>query len=144
MHPNLFFTLVLLPSSVAVAAEPAAAGPASDLASSLGQMVFGLVVVIALLVACLWVIKRLSSPRGSAGMLKVLGATAVGPRERVVLVEAGPKVLVLGVAPGSVRTLHVMERSELPVARDDAGLEAPAGDFAAWLRKSLDRRHDAS
>ena len=144
MHPKLIFTPALLVTSAALAAEPEPAGPVSDLAGSLGQMVFGLTVVIALLVACLWVIKRLSSPRGAAGMLKVLGATAVGPRERVVLVEAGPKVLVLGVAPGSVRTLHVMDRSELPAARDDAATSAPTGDFAAWLKKSLDRRHDAS
>lgn len=144
MHSKLIFAPALLVTSAVQAAEPASVAPASDLAGSLGQMVFGLTVVIAVLVACLWVIKRLSSPRGAAGMLKVLGATAVGPRERVVLVEAGAKVLVLGVAPGSVRTLHVMDRSELPTVRDEAMTGAPAGDFSAWLRKSLDRRHDAS
>lgn len=145
MHPAKALIFTLFPGTLAVAAETAPAAPATDLAGSLGQMVFGLGVVIALLVGCLWVIKRLSSPHGSAGLLKVLGATAVGPRERVVLVEAGDKVLVLGVAPGSVRTLHVMDSSELPIS---GAVNAPgasgAADFSAWLKKSLDRRHDAS
>jgi flagellar protein FliO/FliZ len=136
------FLMLLLPA-LARAADPVPS-PATDLAGSLGQMLFGLVVVIALLVACLWAIKRLSQPRNAAGVLKVLGATAVGPRERVVLVETGPKVLVLGVAPGSVRTLHIMEASDFPTdaATNDTGTVA-GGDFAGWFRKALERRHGA-
>jgi len=135
--------LTLVLSVPARAADPAPS-PAADLAGSLGQMLFGLVVVIALLIACLWAIKRLSQPRNAAGVLKVLGATAVGPRERVVLVETGPKVLVLGVAPGSVRTLHVMDAADFPSepAANAAGAAAN-GDFSAWFRKALERRHGA-
>ncbi|WP_332871097.1 flagellar biosynthetic protein FliO [Parazoarcus communis] len=145
MKPAFILTpfLMLLLPALARAADPVPS-PATDLAGSLGQMLFGLVVVIALLVACLWAIKRLSQPRNAAGVLKVLGATAVGPRERVVLVETGPKVLVLGVAPGSVRTLHILEASDFPTdaATNDTGTVA-GGDFAGWFRKALERRHGA-
>jgi hypothetical protein len=37
-------------------------------------MLFGLAVVIALLFACLWLIRRLSAPRGGGAAIKVLGA----------------------------------------------------------------------
>ncbi|QDF99790.1 flagellar biosynthetic protein FliO [Azoarcus sp. DD4] len=108
-------------------------------------MLFGLAVVIALLLGCLWLLKRLAAPRGAASALKVLGAAPVGPRERVVLVEVGSEVLVLGVAPGNVRTLHIIPAASLPA--DAAAGGAPsilAGkDFSAWLKHSLERRKDA-
>ncbi len=126
----------LLPMGTATAAETP---PTSELAASIGQMLFGLAIVIAVLLACLWVIKRLSAPRGSATALKVLGAVPVGSRERVVLVALGSKVLALGVTPGSVRTLHVMEASEWP---DNTAVPAiPSGkQFTDWLKQSLERK----
>ncbi|NMG33181.1 flagellar biosynthetic protein FliO [Azoarcus sp. TTM-91] len=131
----------------AVAADPALPAPAplptADLASNVGQMIFGLVIVIALLVVCLWLIKRLGAPRGSAAALKVLGAAPVGPRERVVLVELGEKVLVLGVAPGNVRTLHVMDKDELPPAAAGGPAAFAGKDFAGWLKQSLERGRNA-
>lgn len=127
-----------------LAAAPAWAAEAdSNLAGSLGQMVFGLAVVIGLLLASLWFIKRLSAPRGAAAGLKVLGAVPVGQRERVVLVEVGDKVLLLGVTQNNVRTLHTLAAEELRI--EPAG-PAPAGgmprDFSGWLRQSLERRGD--
>lgn len=144
MKPTPILFLALIAPALAAAADPVAL-PATDLAGNLGKMLFGLVVVIALLVACLWLIKRLSAPHSGAGAVKVLGATAVGPRERVVLIEVGPTVLVLGVAPGTVRTLHVMDASDFPAAATPAGGATPGtNDFSGWLRKSLERRHDGS
>ncbi|WP_162851765.1 flagellar biosynthetic protein FliO [Azoarcus indigens] len=131
----------------AIAADPAPPAPAplptTDLTSNVGQMIFGLVIVIALLVVCLWLIKRLGAPRGSAAALKVLGAAPVGPRERVVLVELGEKVLVLGVAPGNVRTLHVMGKDELPPAAAGGPAAFAGKDFAGWLKQSLERSRNA-
>lgn len=138
--------LILLTALALCALAPAvrAAEPAPDLAGNVGQMLFGLAVVIALLLGCLWALKRLAAPRGAASALKVLGAAPVGPRERVVLVEVGSEVLVLGVAPGNVRTLHIIPAASLPA---DAGGGAPsilAGkDFSGWLKQSLERRKDA-
>ncbi len=106
-------------------------------------MLFGLGIVIALLLACLWAIKRLSAPRGNMAALKVLGAVPVGPRERVVLVALGGKVLALGVTQNSVNTLHVMSADELPDVLP-ATPAAPAGrQFADWFRQSLERSRNA-
>ena len=132
-----------MPAPQATEALAAPAGAATpELGASVLQMMFGLAVVIALLFACLWLIRRLSAPRGGGAAIKVLGAAAVGPRERVVLVELGEQVLVLGVAPGSVTRLHDMKRSELPLPADTAGIAAPAGKaFAAWLKQATERRN---
>lgn len=126
----------------------AAAGPAAaetlppDIGSSLAQLVGGLAVVVALLLGSLWLIKRVSGPRGAAGALKVLGAAPVGPRERVVLVELADQVLVLGVTPSSVNTLHTLPLEEF--RKHSPRLPAaPGGDFQGWLAKALERRKGA-
>ena len=122
--------IALLTSLRADAAELPPALP--DVGAGLGQVVFGLIVVIALLWASLALLKRLQTPRGSpAAGLKVVAATAVGPRERVVVVEVGETWLVLGVAPGQVRALHTLPRQTLPEApalpgRDDAVVRVDA------------------
>lgn len=128
---------------LAFASAPAplrAAEATLSVAGSAAQMVLGLAVVIGLLLASLWLIKRLSAPRGAAAGLRVLGAAAVGPRERVVLVEIGGKVLVLGVTSANVSALHTLSAEEL----GDLGAGDPprpaAGDFAGWLKRAMERR----
>ena len=112
-----------------------------ELGASLLQMSFGLAVVVGLLFACLWLLRRLSAPRGGGAAIKVLGAAAVGPRERVVLVEIGDDVLVLGVAPGSVARLHELKRADLPLPADLPAQPLPGGKtVATWLRQAAQRR----
>lgn len=120
-------------------AMPATAETAPpELGSSLVQLVGGLAVVVALLLGTLWLIKRLSSPRGAAAGLKVLGAAPVGPRERVVLVELADQVLVLGVTPTSVNTLHTLPLETFRAHSPATSQTAP--DFQGWLAKALERR----
>jgi flagellar protein FliO/FliZ len=128
--------IALLSSLPARAAEPPPALP--EVGAGLGQMVFGLVVVIALLWASLYLLKRLQTSRGgTATGLRVVAATAVGPRERVVVVEVGETWLVVGVAPGQVRALSTLPRQPLP-----EGIPAPEPDanFAGWLKKAYQAR----
>lgn len=122
--------------TTAAATAPASAVPA--LGASVLQMLIGLAVVIAVLFASLWLLRRISVPRGGVNPT-VLGATAVGPRERVVLVEVGDRVLVLGVAPGRVSRLHDLPRSELPSANAPAA--ATGKGFAGWLQQAVERRN---
>ena len=136
--PLLTPFLLTVASPAAIATTPAVA---TDVATGLGQMLFGLAAVVALLLACLWAIKRLTAPRGSAGAMRVLGAVPVGPRERVVLLDLGSKVLVLGVAPGSVSTLHVLDADDLPLPAAEGQVQAAMKDFPAWLRQAMERKH---
>ena len=94
------------------------------------QMLAGFAFVLLLLIGALWLLRRLGPGQHSAHRLaKVVGAVSVGTRERVVLVEVGETLLVLGVAAGNVRTLHSLPKpdqpssgtSEVPTARDGFG-----------------------
>jgi flagellar protein FliO/FliZ len=77
----------------------------------------GLALVLALIFAVGWVMRRLAPARGaSGGPLRVVGSQALGARERVVLLEVGEQWLVVGVAPGNVRGLATLPRGELPPA----------------------------
>ena len=91
------------------------------------------------LVGSLWVLKKLLAPRGeSAGLLRVVAGTAVGTRERVVIVEVGATWLVLGVAPGRVSALAEVPRQS---AAAQTARPSPSGEgFPDWLRKLTPRR----
>jgi flagellar protein FliO/FliZ len=81
------------------------------------QTLFGLAIVLALIWLAAWAMKRIApAGMGSNALLKIVAATAVGQRERVVLVEIQDTWLVLGVAPGRVNTLHVLPKVNLPAA----------------------------
>jgi len=123
---------------IVLACPVAHAAEATDVAASLGQMLLGLGVVVGLLLVTLWLLKRVAAPRGAASAVKVLGAAPVGPRERVVLVEVAGKVLVLGVAPGRVNTLHTLDAAQLP-AQPAPGAQA-THEFQARLRQLLEGR----
>jgi flagellar protein FliO/FliZ len=69
----------------------------------------GLALVLALIFAVGWIMRRLAPARGgAAGPLRIVGTQALGARERVVLLEVGDQWLVVGVAPGNVRGLATL------------------------------------
>jgi flagellar protein FliO/FliZ len=134
----LFRALLATPALLPAVACAQNTPPSADLGGSLVQLVLGLAAVIALLFASLWLLKRLSAPRGeAAGLLRVVAGTAVGPRERVVIVEVGGTWMVLGVAPGQVSALAEIPRLNLPQATQSS----TGGDLPGWMRRLFDRPH---
>lgn len=122
----------------AAAQAPGAAASAVS-AGSVLQMLLGLGLVLAMVAAGAWFLKRFQSNRGpAAGAIKVIAGAAVGPRERVVLVEVGGAWLVLGVAPGRVSALHTLPRGELPAGAARAASGEPG--FAPWLKRMMEKR----
>ena len=120
------------------AADAAAqAAPPTSAGSGLMQMLLGLLIILALLVGSLWLLKKLTAPRGvAAGLMRVVAATAVGGRERVVIVEVGSTWLVLGVAPGRVSALAEIPRQAVPEPPPASG-KVSAPD---WLHQMMRRR----
>lgn len=126
----------------ASAAVPAIAGSAVP---SLGfgavvQTVLGLALVIAVVFGCAWLARRLGLQGGTKNALvKTVGGTSLGGKERVAVVEIGDTWLVLGAAPGSVRLLHTMPAGEAPAAAAAANPAAPAlqGSFGQRFRDAL-------
>jgi flagellar protein FliO/FliZ len=122
------------PAAPAMSAASAAPGSAA----SLLQVIFGLIVVLGLLAAALWALKRFGGARIGAGApLKIVGGISVGSREKVLVLEVGDQWLVVGVAPGRVSMLTTLPRGEQRAI--DA--QRPAPDFGAWLKQTLEKRN---
>jgi flagellar protein FliO/FliZ len=110
--------------NVASAADgPAEKAPFSALSASqdpmamtsLWQLTLGMLLVLGLILAIAWLLKRSGRFQvGAGGGLRILGGLSMGARERVVLIQAGETQLLLGVAPGRVQTLHVLEHPLQP------------------------------
>ena len=84
-----------------------------DVTAGLLQTTLGLMLVLALIIGIAWL--------------------SLGTRERVVLLQVGDQQLVLGVAPGQIRTLHVLET---PLPTQDEKPTA-VGSFAARLQAAM-------
>ena len=79
--------------------------------TSLWQLTLGLLLVLGLIVAIAWVLKRSGRFQMAAGGgLRILGGLSMGTRERVVLLQVGDTQLLVGVAPGRVQTLHILDK----------------------------------
>src|SRR5690349_9357247 len=117
-----------------MAAEaPLFAAPAVSTAHSSGGSLFevtlALLAIVALIAGLAWLMKRMRG-FGNAGhdRIQVLGERALGPKERCVLVRVGGTDILVGVATGSVNTLHVFP--EGAIASTAADTAAPAGASA--------------
>lgn len=103
------------------------------------RVVLGLALVIFFIFALAWFLRRYSGAQQTlSGEMRVLGSLSVGQRERVVLVQIGEQQLLLGVAPGRVQTLHVLER---PLSGAGGAEAAPrdvqSDSFAERLRRLM-------
>jgi len=119
----------LLVSDLAIAAATPAASPAAvpatapgSLGGQLAQMVFGLLLVVGLIFFLAWALRRMqgATPKGGQ-VIEIVGSRAIGPRDRLLLVQVGKEQILIGHTPGSIEALHVMaEPVEVPVSARQA------------------------
>lgn len=138
MKAHVFAVVSSLMSPVLLADTASAvpkALPSVDMAKSLT----GLLAVLAVIFTLAWLLRRFGSfSRLAPGSFRVLAAVSLGSRERVVLLQAGGKQLVLGVAPGRVETLCILENSE--IISVESGMPSAEASFAERLRELTGRR----
>ncbi|HEX7972581.1 MAG TPA: flagellar biosynthetic protein FliO [Thiobacillus sp.] len=91
-------------------ASPALAAP--DTAGSVMTVLLSLTLILGGFVAVAWFARRYLPGMGAQGAVKVVGSTAVGARERVVVVEVDHTWLLLGVGGGNVRLLHTLPKPD--------------------------------
>lgn len=89
---------------------PLPAWAATGATSGLVTVLLSLVLILGGFVALAWLARRYLPGMAAQGVAKVVGTTAVGARERVVVVEVTDTWLVLGVGGGNVRLLHTLPR----------------------------------
>lgn len=100
-----------VPAWIALVA-PSSALAAPDTAGSVATVLLSLVLILGGFVAVAWFARRHLPGLGAQGVVKVVGSTAVGARERVVVVEVDRTWLLLGVGGGNVRLLHTLPKPE--------------------------------
>ncbi|KFE57792.1 flagellar biosynthetic protein FliO [Pseudomonas syringae] len=116
----MFKSLVVLLAMplYALAAEPAAqaVAPAANVSLSSGmggqlmQLLFGLLLVVGLIFALAWLMRRVQrGVPGNGQVIELVGSRAIGPRDRLVLVQVGDEQILLGVTPGRITPLHVLK-----------------------------------
>jgi flagellar protein FliO/FliZ len=90
-------------SCAACAAGTAYAAPGVDIAS-LSTMIMSLALVVGFIFAAAFVVKRMPFGLGARanGPLKVLAALPLGPKERLLLVQARGEELLIAVSPAGV------------------------------------------
>lgn len=105
------------------------------------QMIAGLLVVLAIILGITWLLKRFSLiPATSSSNLKIVSATGIGQRERVVVVEIQDTWLVLGVAPGHITKLHSMNKPT-DTAEKEMGNSDTASAFSVHLNESINKNN---
>ena len=102
------------------------------------QMFLGLALILGLIFGMAWLMRRMGNMRGiGSNGLKLLGGISLGQRERAVLVQVGDKQLLIGIAPGQIRTLHELET---PLNTDKVSETRVNSGFAEKLHAALKQR----
>lgn len=134
------FVLIFLLPLQALAADAPAPGVSTG---SYLQAALALALIVGLLMGAAWLARKLSGGKvfGQGGM-KIIGGVALGPRERLVLVEVGDTWLVIGIVPGQIRTLHQLPKGKEPDLSDGTAGSTDA-PFKQWLKAVSERNRNA-
>lgn len=107
--------------------SPVISGP--DILSLIASMV----VVVAAVVALGWIYSRMRFSGGGAGnLINVVASRALGPKERLLLVQVDDQQLLVGITAAQIQTLHTFEK---PVAAAEAIKDTPG--FADRLKTAI-------
>ena len=121
-------------ATAATAATAAAPAVSSGVAGQLTQLVFGLLLVLGLIFLLAWLLRRVqqAGPAGKGQVIEIVGSRALGPRDRLMLVQVGNEQILLGLSPGNITALHVLkEPVQVP------STEKPTPEFAQRLLEML-------
>lgn len=147
MH-KLIIAIALTVSSLGVNAEPASReltkpGIRSVSSGDLMQWGVGLLFVLVLFFICVWAVRKMSGmTTGPGNQMRVVGGLTLGMREKIVLLEVGQKQLVLGITPGRIKTLLVLEGDDC-LGRNQAATDTGDSGFSQKLMQVMKGRTDA-
>jgi len=92
----------------------------------------GLMIVLAIMLGLAWLVKRyVQVPGIGKGQVQIHGGVSLGAREKAVLLSVEGRRLLVGVAPGRVQTLLVLDDTANPRPAFAEQLEVASGAAAA-------------
>jgi len=102
---------------------------------------FGLIIVLALFFVCIWFMKKMGAlPVSTKQNMKVLSGLSLGMREKLVLVQVGEKQLVLGVTPGRVEKLLMLEGEDRLFQKNNS--DNTEADFSQKFKQIMSGNND--
>ncbi len=101
------------------------------------KIAFALCFVIVLVLVFGFFLKKIQqfSIHGKTN-LKVVSGLNIGVREKVILIQVGEKQLLVGIAPGTIRTLMILDE---PLAEPDIPASLKKSTFTDILHKACSR-----
>jgi len=134
---NVIFVALLLPIMGMAETMPSSAVEGfrtSDAGIGLVKMTVGLLFVLALIFASAWFFRRFGnfamSPNST---VKIVAGISIGHRERVIVIQAGEEQVLVGVTPGRIEALHVLNKPIL-TENDDTPV---SNNFAEKLQAAM-------
>ncbi|MGX9459964.1 flagellar biosynthetic protein FliO [Shewanella sp. A14] len=100
--------------------------------ATLANMVGGLIVVLALIFLLAYIVKRLKLVPSHGGVIKTVAVTAIGQREKVVLVEVDGQQYLLGVTS---QQINLIDKLANPV-------DVPTSSFASRLKYAKEQHNE--
>ncbi len=126
----LYSSSLFAEETVSVAAKSVVQSPAEQIL----KMVVGLIIVLIMIFVIAWLARNhLGFTPATNSALKPIAGVAVGQKERVVLLQVSDRQILVGVSPGSVNMLYVLDK-ESEVKTDP---QESKNLFAEKLKASL-------
>jgi flagellar protein FliO/FliZ len=134
-------SLAIIPDSISPK-QPVRTISSTDVAS----WGFGLIIVLCVFFLCVWGVRKLSGLNVAGGeKIRMIGGLSLGMRERVILLQVGKKQLMLGVTPGRIEKLLVLEGEDCLHKEESLSAANTTGPgFAQKLAEALKPRPEQS
>ncbi|MFL6549517.1 MAG: flagellar biosynthetic protein FliO [Povalibacter sp.] len=140
-----FETIAFVVFNTASAAEQPFAAPQVSqhvpvsTAGSLAQVTLSLLLVLAVVFAAAWIVRRIRGfGKFGPNIIQVIADAPLGTKERAVLIQVGGQQLLVGVTAGQVNLLHVLNEPVTPATPSGGGSMDPLRpEFKAILKRSL-------
>ena len=100
------------------------------------QILISFLLVIGCILLIAWFMKK--SGRlgyGSGQAIRIKSSISLGMREKILVVEVGGAAIVVGVAPGQIRTLHVLEGGIQTDGQENIGVSQSNTGFKQLIDK---------
>jgi flagellar biogenesis protein FliO len=128
---------------------PAHVTPTAPAASSVWRTTAALGAVVALILLLAWGYRavasggRLALSNRKPGLIEVLSRTALSPRQSLCLVRIGPRLVLLGVTPESVRALDVIPDADVAAQLTGQAAARRADSSSAEFARCLEQQSRA-
>lgn len=137
IHVIKFYCWLLVAfSAQATAAEATTSSPSAGMF----KMFVGLAVVLLVLAVISWALKKyMPGVSQQNSIIRVVGGTSLGTRERVVVLEVSGRWIVVGVSAGQMTALADLEAGQSFASQQSLSAESSGQNFSGWLKAATSK-----